>query len=57
MPQQPYQPPLPSRVVTKRKMGFVLHMFHVTMCLCTAGLWIPVYLSGLRRRKTVTRYR
>jgi hypothetical protein len=25
------------------------------LCAFTAGLWIPVYLSRLRSRKTVTR--
>lgn len=47
----------PRKVVSRRKMGWMLHCFHCTMCLCTLGLWTPVYLSGLRKRKTVTRYR
>lgn len=46
--------PGPRKVVHKRKMGFLLHTFHVCMCVCTCGLWIPVYMSGLRKRKTVT---
>jgi hypothetical protein len=52
-----HQSPQPRKVVSRRKMGILLHCFHITMCLCTLGLWIPVYLSGLRKRKTVTRYR
>ncbi|WP_242890234.1 hypothetical protein [Actinomadura litoris] len=53
MPQQP----APRKAVQRRKMGFLLHGFHLTMCFCTVGLWTPVYLSGLRKRKTVIRYR
>lgn len=52
MMPQPYNGP--RKIVTRRKMGFVLHSFHIFMCLCTMGLWLPVYLSGLRRRKSVT---
>jgi hypothetical protein len=47
----------PNKIVSRRKMGFILHAFHWTMIVCTLGLWTPVYLSGLRKRKTVTRYR
>lgn len=50
-------PPQPRKVVSRRKMGCLLHCFHWTMILLTVGLWTPVYLSALRRRKTVTRYR
>lgn len=46
--------PGPRRIVQRRKMGFILHAFHLTMCVCTVGLWTPVYLSGLRKRKIVT---
>lgn len=53
MPQQP----VPRKMVQRRKMGLFLHAFHITMCFCTVGLWTPVYLSGLRKRKTVVRYR
>lgn len=47
---------LPRKVVSRRKMGWLLHTFHWFMIVCTVGLWTPVYLSALRRRKTVTRY-
>lgn len=50
------QPAMPSKVVSRRKMGWMLHCFHWFMMFCTLGLWTPVYLSGLRKRKTVTRY-
>lgn len=58
-PAQPNQPPpyQPGQVVSHRKMGFAGHAFHLTMCLMTFGLWIPVYMSRLRSRTTVTRYR
>ena len=58
MTQQPYGHPgyaTPRKIVSKRKMGFVGHTFHVFMCFMTCGLWIPVYMSRLRSRKTVTR--
>lgn len=47
----------PRRAVSRRKMGWGLHCFHWVMMFCTLGLWTPVYLSGLRKRKTVTKYR
>ena len=47
----------PRKVVTRRKMGWMAHGFHWFMMLCTVGLWTPFYLSALRKRKTVTKYR
>jgi hypothetical protein len=59
-PYGQYPPPTayaaqPRKVVSTRKMGFVGHGIHIFMCMITMGLWIPVYLSRLRSRKTVTR--
>lgn len=45
------------RSVSRNRMSFGVEIFHWTMILCTGGLWIPVYLSGKRKRKTVTTYR
>jgi hypothetical protein len=60
MPQPQYPQPVPnqpSRVVSKRKMGIIMHCVHITLTICTAGLWGFVYWSRLRARKTVTHYR
>jgi hypothetical protein len=38
-------------------MSFGVEIFHWTMIICTCGLWTPIYLSGKRKRKTVTSYR
>jgi hypothetical protein len=47
--------PRPQKIVTVRKMSFGGHFLHLMMCFMTCGIWIPVYLSRLRSRKTVTR--
>lgn len=47
----------PRKVVSRQKMGWMRHSFHWFMIFCTVGLWTPVYLSALRKRKTVTRYK
>lgn len=44
-----------NQITSHRKMGFAAHTFHLTMCCLTMGLWIPMYISGLRRRTTVTK--
>lgn len=45
------------RSVSRNRMSFGVEIFHWFMILCTCGLWTPVYLSGKRKRKTVTSYR
>lgn len=32
-----------------KPMGTITRLIHYTMILCTAGLWIPVYLSQKRK--------
>lgn len=54
-PQQPH-PQYPAKMVSKRKMGLIAHAVHITLTVCTAGLWGIVYWSRLRAKKTVTRY-
>lgn len=57
-PQPQYQPPQqPRRAVSRNRMSFGVEIFHWTMIICTCGLWTPIYLSGKRKRKTVTSYR
>lgn len=51
---QPYPAPHPRRAVSRQQMPVSLSVFHWTMMICTGGLWIPVYLSARRKRKTVT---
>lgn len=45
-----------NKVVSKKKMGFLGHTFHITLSVFSMGLWVPVYMSRLRARKTVTYY-
>ena len=45
-----------DKAVSKRKMGYIAHTFHITMSVFSFGLWVPVYMSALRKRKTVTHY-
>lgn len=47
----------PRRAISRNRMSFGVEIFHWTMIICTCGLWTPVYLSGKRKRKTVTTYR
>jgi hypothetical protein len=62
-PQQPPQVVVqqnnagPRRAVTRRPMGIIEGTFHWTMIICTAGLWLPVYLARRRSLKTVTKFR
>jgi hypothetical protein len=45
------------KAVSRRKGGPFAASFHGIMIVCTAGLWIPVWLWARRGRKTVTRTR
>lgn len=47
----------PHKAVSRAKMSYVAEAGHWTMIVCTAGLWIPVYLNAKRKLKTVTRFR
>ncbi len=47
------------RSVTRYRHSGNWHLFHVLMCFCTGGLWLPVYLAKYARtagRRTVTTY-
>lgn len=44
----------PRRMVSRQRMSFGASAFHWFMIVSTGGLWIPVYLSARRKRKTVT---
>ena len=45
----------PRGAVTQGKLGYGEEIFHWTMILCTCGLWLPVYLSRKRSKRSVTR--
>lgn len=65
--QQPYPPPVqvnvtqnaygPSKAITQGNLGCLEEAFHWTMIICTCGLWIPVYISRKRSRRSVTTFR
>lgn len=67
-PQYPQQPPPvqvnvtqnaygPRAAVTQGKLGGIEELFHWTMIICTCGLWLPVYLSRKRSKRSVTVFR
>ena len=71
-PPQPYpyqQPPpqvqvvvqqgpgVPRGAVSQGQMGYGEAAFHWLMMLGTCGLWIPVYLSARRKKRTITTFR
>lgn len=48
------------RVVVRCGRSASWHWFHILMCLCTGGLWLPVYAvkyAGTTSRRTIVRYR
>ncbi len=60
---QPYPPPqyqaapYPRQAVSQQGMSYSESIFHWTMIFITCGMWIPVYLSARRKRRTVTTFR
>ena len=72
-PQYPYQgqpdprgywpPPVqvnvygPHGAVTQGQLGCGEEMFHWFMIIGTCGLWLPVYLSRKRSKRSVTTFR
>jgi hypothetical protein len=58
-PPPGYPPPVvvqvyPRQMVSRQRMSFGASAFHWFMIISTGGLWLPVYLSARRKRKTVT---
>lgn len=63
----PQQPPVqvnviqnangPYLAVTQGQLGIFEELFHWTMIICTCGLWLPVYLSRKRSKRSVTTFR
>jgi hypothetical protein len=47
----------PRVAVTQGKLGLIEELFHCMMIVCTCGLWLPVYLSRKRSKRSVTTFR
>jgi hypothetical protein len=46
----------PRMAVTRGRLGSLEELFHWTMIICTCGLWLPVYLSRKRSKRSVTTF-
>lgn len=47
----------PSKAITQGNLGCIEETVHWTLIVCTCGLWIPVYISRKRSKRSVTRFR
>jgi hypothetical protein len=47
----------PRKAVTQGKLGYAEEAFHWLMIIGTCGLWLPVYLSRKRSKRSVTTFR